>query len=103
MLDDAHYSAVVNDRNNTDLLLEFYADWCQTCRNVAPSLEALHKRHPNLKMYRIDVDDNPRSAKTCNVAFVPTMIMFHHGIRGASLVGANSDAVLDRFVEGNPL
>ena len=82
-------------------VVEFYADWCGSCRAFAPVVDRLAKRHPHVKFYRVNVDESPLATSKSSIAIVPTLVLFHHSIRSGSLVGAYSDDVLDRFVEGD--
>lgn len=86
-----------------EVLMEFYAPWCNACKELVPELVELHKRHPELPIYKINVDDEPDLAKDNNVAFVPTLILFRHGLRAASLSGYNSANVLERFLQSDYL
>jgi thioredoxin 1 len=94
-LDDAHFDEAIK---GPSVFVEWYANWCGNCRAIAPSLDSLQKRHPNTRFFRVDVDANPISSDRQEVKMVPEMIIFKHGKRMGSLVGAYPDAVLDRFV-----
>jgi thioredoxin reductase (NADPH) len=85
------------------VLMEFYAPWCQACKDMVPELIELHRLHPELPIYKINVDDEVGLANDNNVAFVPTLILFRHGHRAASLSGYNSEAVLERFLQSDYL
>jgi thioredoxin 1 len=95
-LDDAHFDEATK---GSSVFVEFYARWCSSCRELAPSLDRLQKRHPSTKFYRVDVDANPISSDKEEVKMVPEMIIFKRGKRMGSLVGGYPDNVLDRFVD----
>jgi thioredoxin reductase (NADPH) len=86
-----------------EVLMEFYAPWCQACKDLVPELVELHRRHPELPIYRINVDDEAALTKDNEVAFVPTLILFRRGYRAASLSGYNSEAVLEHFLQSDYL
>jgi thioredoxin 1 len=86
-----------------EVLMEFYAPWCQACKDLVPEIMELHRLHTNLPIYKINVDDEPDLAKDNEVAFVPTLILFRRGHRAASLSGYNSEAVLERFLQSDYL
>lgn len=85
------------------VLMEFYAPWCQACKELAPELVELHKRHPDLPIYKINVDDQVDLAKDNAVALVPTLILFRHGHRVAALSGYYDLSVIERFLQSDYL
>ena len=85
------------------VLMEFYAPWCQSCKDLVPEMLELHRLHPELQMYKINVDNESDLATDNQVAFVPTLILFRHGHRAASITGYNSEAVLERFLQSDYL
>jgi thioredoxin 1 len=100
-LDDAHFDAAVKRTIKGQLIIiEYYASWCGTCKEMAPVIEALAKRHPKVKLYRIDVDDNPKSVDRCDVKLIPTLASFSRGaLIGVLIGGGKTAAALDQFVE----
>ncbi|MEA1785187.1 thioredoxin [Arenibacter sp. GZD96] len=61
----------------TPVLVDFYADWCQPCKILAPILGALkHELGATLKIIKIDVDKNQSLAARYHVRSVPTLILF---------------------------
>ncbi|HEY5088652.1 MAG TPA: thioredoxin TrxC [Polyangia bacterium] len=99
---DASWKADVED-SPIPVLVDFWAPWCGPCRAVAPMLEALAgERAGKLKIAKLNVDENPRSAARFAVQAIPTMILFRgplevDQIRGA-LPKAALEARLDRVI-----
>jgi len=67
------------------LVLEFYADWCEPCRDVAPILESIAREaSPQVKVVKINIDENRSLANRYRVRGIPTVVF----IRGQKLVGS---------------
>ena len=75
---NSSFSKIVN--SGSRVLIDFYADWCGPCKMLAPILEQVKEEMgDNVKIYKIDVDKNPRIAGKYNVRGVPTMLLFKDG------------------------
>jgi thioredoxin 2 len=71
------------------VLVDFWAPWCGPCRAVAPMLEALAgERAGKLKIAKLNVDENPRSAARFSVQAIPTMIIFRGPLEVDQIRGA---------------
>lgn len=83
----------------TPVLVDFWAEWCAPCRLTAPALEDLARsKAGQIKIVKINVDQNPATAGQFNVRSIPTMILFRDKQPVETLVGAMSkDAILQRL------
>jgi thioredoxin 1 len=71
------------------VLVEFTADWCGPCRQIAPVLaEIAREEAGRLKVVVLDVDRNPQSQAAYGVLSMPTLMVFRSGEPVKSLVGA---------------
>ncbi|WSD65477.1 thioredoxin [Actinacidiphila glaucinigra] len=71
------------------VLVEFTADWCGPCRQIAPVLaEVAREEESRLKVVLIDVDRNPQTQSAYGVLSMPTLMVFRSGEPVKSLVGA---------------
>jgi len=70
------------------VLVDFWAPWCGPCRIVAPHLEELDSEREDLRVVKLNVDDNPQTAATYNVMSIPTLLLFRHGQVAKQIVGA---------------
>ncbi|MCL7427463.1 MULTISPECIES: thioredoxin domain-containing protein [unclassified Streptomyces] len=71
------------------VLVEFTADWCPPCRQMAPVLRALATEEgERLKVVQLDVDHNPLTTNAYKVLSMPTFMVFRGGEPVRSMVGA---------------
>ncbi|MEV8332458.1 thioredoxin [Streptomyces niveus] len=71
------------------VLVEFTADWCPPCRQLAPVLSAVAAEEAaRLKVVQLDVDTNPETMNRYGVLAMPTMLVFRDGEPVKSMVGA---------------
>jgi thioredoxin len=70
------------------VLVDFWAPWCGPCRIVAPHLEELNDERQDMRVVKLNVDDNPETAARYNVMSIPTLLLFRNGEVAHQIVGA---------------
>ena len=70
------------------VLVDFWAPWCGPCRIIAPHLEDLNAEREDLRVVKLNVDENPRTAAQYNVLSIPMLLLFKNGQVAHQIIGA---------------
>lgn len=84
---DNNFQAEVLE-SETPVLVDFWAPWCGPCRIIAPSLEELNDEVDNLRVVKLNVDENQQTAAQYDVMSIPTLIVFKNGQPAKKIIGA---------------
>jgi thioredoxin 1 len=95
---DANFQAEVIE-SETPVLVDFWAPWCGPCRVVAPVLEEIAGERPDLRIVKLNVDDNQQTAAAFEVLSIPTMILFKNGQVAKKIIGAYPKRKLEAELE----
>ena len=80
-------------------LVDFWAEWCGPCRAIAPLVDQIAEENlGKLKVFKMNVDDNPNTPAQYGVRGIPTLIMVKNGKVVDQLVGSVPKGSLDQFV-----
>ena len=95
---DANFQAEVLE-SEQPVLEDFWAPWCGPCRVVAPVLEEIASERQDLRIVKLNVDDNQQTAAQYGVMSIPTMIVFKNGQPAKTIVGAYPTRKLEQELE----
>lgn len=79
-------SEVINSEKK--VLLDFWAPWCGPCRMVGPVVEEIANEHPDIKVGKINVDEEPELASQFGIMSIPTLVVIKDGKIVNQTVGA---------------
>jgi len=84
---DSNFQAEVLE-SEVAVLVDFWAPWCGPCRVIAPSLEEINDEQENLRIVKLNVDENQQTAAAYDVMSIPTLIVFKNGEAATRIIGA---------------
>ena len=78
------------------VLVDFWASWCGPCRMLSPTIDEIAEEHPEIKVCKINIDDEAELAIRHGVMIVPTLMIFKNGEIAQTAVGVRpKDEILD--------
>jgi thioredoxin len=95
---DANFQAEVIE-SETPVLVDFWAPWCGPCRMVAPVLQEIAAERDDLRIVKLNTDDNPHTAANYGILAIPTMLLFRNGAEAHRIQGAMPKKRLEAELE----
>ena len=90
-----HEEVINSDR---PVLMDFWAPWCGPCRMVVPIVEEIAQEREDIKVVKINVDEEPELASQFRVMSIPTLVVFRDGRVVNQAVGARPKAAIEAML-----
>ena len=84
------------------VLVDYWAEWCGPCKMISPIVDQTAASYDGqIKVAKVNVDENPKIARQFNVRSIPTLMLFKGGHPVATKVGALNKSQLAAFIDAN--
>ena len=91
---DATFDEVIGAADEA-VIVDFWAEWCGPCKMIAPILDEIAAEQAGkIKVVKLNVDENPDSARRFDVMSIPTLIVFKDGQPAKKMIGAKGKGAL---------
>lgn len=97
---DTTFDAVVL-ASDTPVLVDFWAAWCGPCRMVGPVLEQIAGERSDLKIVKLNVDENPQTSAKYRITSIPAMKLFKNGEEVHEIIGAMPKAQIEEELQAH--
>ena len=96
---DSNYEEEVLKSDKT-VLIDFYADWCGPCKMMSPVIDTIAEENAeNIKVGKVNVDDNQELAIKYNVMSIPTILVFKNGNIVKTFVGVTPKQEIEEVIK----
>ena len=98
-VDNSNFQSDVLD-SDVPVVVDFWAEWCGPCKMIAPSLEEIAtEMEGQVKVTKLNVDENPDLAAQYGVRSIPTLMLFKGGEPASMQVGARPKSALTEWIK----
>ena len=100
LINKEEFSNLVENANDSLVVVDFFASWCGPCRMISPILEEVCEEN-NVTMYKVDTDEEGELAQKNGVLALPTVILFKNGKEVDKFVGFKPKEEIEEIINKN--
>ncbi|TGL58104.1 thioredoxin [Leptospira ognonensis] len=97
-INDANFKT---ETSNGIVLVDCWAEWCGPCRMVAPVLDELSTEMQDVKIMKLNVDFNQKTAQELGIQSIPTLLLYKNGELVDKAIGALPKPQIKKFIENH--
>ena len=86
-------------KSDKPVIVDFWAEWCGPCRMVAPLVAEIAAEHPEIRVGKVNVDEQPELAARFQIMSIPTLMVFKNGQATRRVAGARPKAQILALVQ----
>ena len=85
-------------KSDVPVIVDFWATWCGPCKMLSPAVSAVAEKHPEIKVGKVNVDENMELAQAFRISSIPTLIVFKDGQMLRQSIGLISEAEIESLL-----
>ncbi|MBR5646242.1 MAG: thioredoxin [Treponema sp.] len=86
-------------QSDKPVLVDFWASWCGPCKMLAPVLSSFAEKHSEIKIGKVNVDEQEALASQFDIMSIPTLILFKNGKPEKTTMGLTNEEFLEEFIK----
>ena len=87
------------ENSTKPVLVDFFATWCQPCRMIAPFVAQVAEERPDIKVCKVDIDENGALAGKFNIDSIPNLLLFKDGKLLGNMMGYRTKSDILSFID----
>lgn len=88
-------------KSEKTVLIDFYADWCGPCKMLSPIVEQVASENNNIKVVKINIDDEQDLAVNYGIMSIPTLVVIKNGQEVNRTVGVIPESEVKELIKNN--
>lgn len=93
-LTEANFEDFISDKKQKLAIIDFFAEWCGPCVMMAPVIEKMAEKNPNVKFGKVDVDEANNLANQFEISSIPCIVFFKDGAEVDRVIGGIGEQIL---------